>query len=1044
MIKIKRILLSVLCMLAISGYAQQPADKQLKVTGTILDAANSKPLGGMKISLPGISAAMAADDGTFTIKVPSYDVELLIQGPAYQPKRVALKGRKTIVVKLNDETSQSVYQQIVTPLGEVNNSEITHSVTAINRTHWQSTAVTPDQMLQGQVAGLNTLLRSGMDGSGANMYLRGFNSIYSNNQPLLVVDGMVIENLSAGISLIDGYLSTPLGTIDVKDIERITVLKDAATLYGTKGANGAIVIETMRSKEPATRINIQTLSGMNMKPSSIPMLNSSQAKRYLTDMYQNVGYTGAQIQNLPFINTTKPIIQNWGIEGNADYYRYNKSTDWQDQLFCQSFKQDYSLSVTGGDEVAVYALSLGYLINEGVVKGTDYSRFRARINTDINISERLKVQTSMSFVYGTKNLREEGAVKSSNPIYTSLIKAPFMTGNVYNESNLMSPNLEGVDMLGISNPMVISNKMTQENSNYGFLGNVNINYNIWKELTLSTLVGLRYNKERERIFMPSTGVSYNELPISVVTNQQQHRVERMFSLFSETRANYLLKFGHNNQLSTTLGMRYQNSKAEDDWGKGYNSASDNFTSIQYGLNTLRQTGGSIGEWNWFSFYANANYSLKNRYFLTATASFDASSRYGSAVSKFQAFPSITAGWLLSSEPFMAGIDYVDMLKLRVGYSMTGNDDIGNFTARRYYVAQNMMGNYGLVRGNIVNNHLKPERVGRMNLGLDIALFNERLSLSADFYKSKVTDMITYSSVSPVSGFSTYVSNGGEMENKGIDLTLNARLINSSVKWDVGATASFYKNKVTKLDGDFYKTDIADATILTQVGKPLGMFYGYKTAGVYSTSAQANADGLSMKSGMNILPFQAGDVRFVNQNSDKYIDESDMVIIGNPNPDVYGGINTNVRWKRFTLAALFTYSVGNDVYNYTRRELESMSGFANQTQAVLNRWKVEGQVTNMPRLAYGDPMQNSRFSDRWIEDGSYMKFKNITVSYDLPIRSNVFAGVQVYVAADNIGTLTSYKGYDPEFSSSSSPLGYGIDAFVTPQTRTFYIGLKIGL
>ncbi len=1040
----KNILFLIVCILAVTGRAQQSADKQLKVTGTVLDAATSKPLGGMSISLPGISAAMTADNGTFTIKVPSYDVELSIQGPAYQQKRVALKGRTSVVVKLHDDRFKSVYENVLTPLGDINNSQITHSVTAINGTHSLSTAVSPDQILQGNVAGLNTLLRSGMDGSGANMYLRGFNSIYSNNQPLLVIDGMILENISAGVSLIDGYLSTPLGTIDVKDIERITVLKDAATLYGTRGANGAIVIETMRSKEPATRINVQMLAGMNMKPASIPMLNASQAKKYLVDMYQNNGYTGDQIQNLPFINNTKPILQNWGLEGNVDYYRYNKNTDWQNELFCESFKQDYSLNVTGGDEVAVYALSLGYLFNEGVVKGTDYSRFRARINTDINISARLKVQTSMSFVYGTKNLREEGSAKSSNPIYTSLIKAPFMVGNVYDASDLMSPNFEGVDMLGISNPMVIANKMKQENSNYGFLGNVNVNYNVWRGLSLSTLIGLRYNKEREQIFMPSIGLSYDELPTSTVSNKQQHRVERMFSLFNETRANYLFKFSADNQLNATLGMRYQNTQAEDDWGKGYNSASDNFTSIQYGLNTLRQTGGSIGEWNWLAFYANANYALKNRYFLTATASLDASSRYGSAIGKFQAFPAISAAWLLSSESFMRELNCIDMLKLRVGYSMTGNDDIGNFTARHYYVPQNMMGNYGLVRGNIVNPHLKPERVARRNVGLDIALFNERLSLSADFYKSKVTDMITYSSVSPVSGFSTYVSNGGEMENKGIDLAFNARLLNTTMKWDLGATASFYKNEVTKLDGNSYITNIAEGHILTQVGNPLGLFYGYQTKGIYLTSEEAQSDGLRIKSGMNEIPFQAGDVRFVNHNDDKYIDESDMTVIGDPNPDVYGSISSNLSWKRFTLSALFTYSVGNDIYNYTRCKLESMSDFSNQTQAALNRWQVEGQVTNMPRLAYGDPIQNSRFSDRWIEDGSYLKFKNITLSYDLPIKSNILTGMQIYAAADNLCTLTSYKGYDPEFSSSSNPLGYGIDAFITPQTRTFYVGIKVGL
>lgn len=377
--------------------------------------------------------------------------------------------------------------------------------------------------------------------------------------------------------------------------------------------------------------------------------------------------------------------------------------------------------------------------------------------------------------------------------------------------------------------------------------------------------------------------------------------------------------------------------------------------------------------------------------------------------------------------------------------MTGNDDIGNYTARRYYTSQNLLGNYGLVRGNVVNTALKPERVGKLNIGVDMAFLNERLAVSVDAYRSQVKDMIAYSPITPISGFSTYIDNNGEMKNTGVDFSINARLIDrNALKWDLGITVSHYKNEVTKLKGDRYVTDIADATIMTEVGKPLGVFYGYKTKGVYATEAEAKADNLYVRSGLQDLAFGVGDVHFVNMNNDKYINENDMVEIGDPNPDIYGGLSTRILWKRFTLSARFTYSLGNDIYNYTRRTLESMSGMENQTQAVLNRWKVEGQVTTMPKVTYGDPMQNSRFSDRWIEDGSYLKFKNLTLAYDVPIKRGIITGMQIYAIAENLCTWTSYKGYDPEFNVSSSPLGYGIDAFVTPQSRTFYVGLKLGL
>lgn len=1053
--KLKYIFLLTVCICAISSFGQQAIKSKIqvkrvvaytdKVSGTVFDAATNKPLVGMNISVPGISAAMTDEVGKFSILVPSYDVELLISGPDYQKKRVALRGEKEISVFLYEETFKGVYGDIMTPLGEIANNHATASQSQLIGNNFLSQATNPDVLLQGTIAGLNTIQRSGSENSGANMFLRGFNSIYTSNQPLLIIDGMALENLSGGVSLIDGYLSTPLNFIDAKDIDRITIIKDAAAIYGTKGANGVILIETKRGKEPETHINVLASMGMNMKPSSIPMLNPLQSKNYLVDLYQSKGLSSSEIQKLPFLNNEKPVSNPWGYEGNTDYYRYNNNTNWQDQLFVEGFKKNYMLNISGGDNIALYALSVGYLQNEGVVSGTDFTRFTSRINSDINFSKDLTFHTSMSFVHGKKNLSQEGNLSVLNPIYSSLVKYPFTAANYIDEEGNSSPNLEEADVFGAANPKSVIENITQENTHYEFAGNVQLKYRVWKNLNLSTLFGLRFSKERERVLHPEKGIPYESLPISEVTNQLQHRVERILSYFSETRANYLFKFGHQHRLNTTVGLRYSHSSAEDDWGKAFNSPSDYFTSLQYGLNQLRQSGGSIGEWNWLAIYANASYSFKDKYFLTATTSMDASSRYGEDISTFQAFPEVTAAWLLSSENFMRDVRFLDMLKIRTSYSVTGNDDIGNYTARRYYVPQNLLSSYGLVRGNIVNKSLKPERVSKMNLGLDLSFLNERLFLSADVYRSNVKDMITYSSITPLSGFSTYIDNNGEMKNTGFDLSVNARLINTSkLKWDLGLTLSHYKNEITKLKGDEYMTEIADGNVLTRVGNPLGVFYGYKTQGVYSTETEANSAGLHIRSGMNDLPFGAGDMRFVNMNEDKYINEEDMTIIGDPNPDIYGGFNTSIKYNRISLSAQFTYSWGNDIYNYTRRTLESMSGLANQTQAVQNRWVAEGQITNIPKVTYADPMGNSRFSDRWIEDGSYLKFKNITISYDIPIKKRTIREIQVYGVVENIFTWTSYKGYDPEFNMSSNPLGYGIDCFVTPQTRTFYIGLRLGL
>ncbi|MCD8260277.1 MAG: TonB-dependent receptor [Bacteroides sp.] len=596
MIKYKSILFVIAWVFATVAIAQEKAEEQLRITGRVLDASTLIPLPGMNISLPDVSAAMTDDNGEFSIRVPSYDVELRISGPGYQSKLVAGKGRERVEIFLHEAGFQSVYKEVLTPFGEVNNSHITTSMSVYDRDNLLSTVISGEELLQGNIAGLNVLLRSGIDGAGANMFMRGFNSIYANTQPLLVLDGMVIENQSSGVSLVDGFLSTPLGVIDVKNIERITVMKDGTSLYGVKGGNGVILIETLRSKEVATKIDIRAMAGLNMTPSKIPLLNASEQKKYLVDLYQSAGYTAEQIQALPFINQQKPVQQRWGYDGNVDYYRYNHNTDWQDQLFTESFKQNYSLGVTGGDDVAVYALTLGYQINEGVIRGNDYSRFNAQINTDINLSERLKLHSNMYFIYGKRNLTDQGGGQHTNPIYASLIKAPFMSPNVYNEEGLSSPNLERVDLFGFSNPAVITRNAMQENSNYGFLGSMELAYNVWCNLTVSSAVGLRFYKERERVFLPG-GIAHDILPTALVDNAMQHHVERTLSISNETRANYLFKFAHDHSLNTIVGFRYQHNKVEDDWGKSYNSPSDDFTSLGNGLNSLALVNGSLGTWN---------------------------------------------------------------------------------------------------------------------------------------------------------------------------------------------------------------------------------------------------------------------------------------------------------------------------------------------------------------------------------------------------------------------------------------------------------------
>ena len=351
-----------------------------------------------------------------------------------------------------------------------------------------------------------------------------------------------------------------------------------------------------------------------------------------------------------------------------------------------------------------------------------------------------------------------------------------------------------------------------------------------------------------------------------------------------------------------------------------------------------------------------------------------------------------------------------------------------------------------MRGNIGNPYLKWETVKKANLGIDGSFLNERLSLSIDVFSNKTVDMITYEPSLTASGFDFYLSNNGGMTTRGMEFGANARLINKAVKWDMGLNLSTYKNKITKVPNDQIITQYAGAEILTRVGSPANLFYGFKTNGVYSSDAEAGTAGLKYLNakGDSTISFQGGDVRFVDVNGDHVIDNNDRQVIGDPNPDFTGGFNNTVSFGRWSFNALFTFSKGNDIYNYTRSYLESMSGYSNQTLGVMKRWRANGQVTDVPRAVWGDPAGNSRFSDRWIEDGSYLRMRTLSVAYNLPFKNSALKYAKVYLTGNNVFTLTKYLGDDPEFSATESILGQGVDVRMEPQYRTVQVGIRIGL
>ncbi|RYY28887.1 MAG: SusC/RagA family TonB-linked outer membrane protein [Sphingobacteriaceae bacterium] len=1051
----KTLLLLLLLFGTHTVFSQQKTDsvqipavnvKGVDATGIVLDAATRKPIAGINISIFEFSAAITDDKGAFTIKVPDYNAVLTISGPGLQSKDVPLKGRKSVTALMFEEEYNSVYDLAQTPAGRLPQNQSASSLTSINtQGGWTNANETADTYLQGRVAGMEAIRRSGTPGIGANLFLRGYSSLYSTNKPLIVVDGMIYDNRQYGSSLIGGHVYNPLQQIDFKDIDNITVIKDGSSVYGTRAANGLILITTGQSPELATRIDFGVYGGFNQKPAQLPLLGAADYRTYLSDVLKTSGLSSTQIQAQPYMNDNP---------ANPDYARYHNNTDWQKQAVKNSYSNNYYLKVTGGDAIARYALSLGYLGNDGITANTDLTRYNTRFNATLNLTQKFTADASLSFAYSQQNLRDQGNNAKINPIFASQIKSPLVAIRALDDQGVPSPNLSDVDIFNVSNPLALIEKAQETSKSYRFAGIINFKYQFNKYLNLQSAIGITSDKVRENTFIPRYGVVDDTLSNAIADSRLGSQVQRLYNIYNDTHIAYERTFNRIHHLTLNAGFRYNNSNSQNNFSLGYNSATDQLITVGTGANTLRVTGGDAGNWNWLNTFVSADYQFKGKYLLSYNMSADGSSRFGKQIpgalsisgNKYAVLPSVAAGWIVSSEKFMLTLPWIEVLKLRGSYGLTGNDDIGNYTSRQYYVSQNLLGTQGLVRGNVGNPQLQWEVNKKADLGFDAAFLKERLSVSFDVFQNTTDKMIVYEPLPTQAGLSYQITNNGGMRSKGIEIAANGRVINNiRLKWDIGFNISAYRNSITKLPVQQMLTPYNGATVLTALGQPANLFYGFKSNGVYATDVAATADGFQqrMPNG-TLLPFRGGDIKFTDLNGDKIIDNNDRQVIGNPNPDFTGAITTRIAYKRIALDALFTFSQGNQLYNMPRNILESMQGYQNQTIAVNNRWRGEGQVTSTPKATFGDPMGNSRFSDRWIEDGSYFRLRTVSITYDVPVKTKFLRSVRVYLTSNNLFTLTKYLGYDPEFSATENLLTRGIDIGLEPIYRSAQLGVRIGL
>lgn len=1035
-------------MVALNGQAQKESDSKIEVTGNVYNATTLEPLEAAEITCSKFSSGFTNERGEFSIEVRSKNDIITVHLDGYHTKDVPVRGLSDLKIYMLLESEYSSQTIAYDAFNSKKLMYTTGSVVTLNP-NYQSSAnkmneSSGDATFDGRIAGLEVRSRNGIKGMGSNLFLRGYSSLYRNNQPLVVVDGMVYDIQNYGNSIIDGFYMNPLNGIAPEDVDNITVVRDASTTYGSKASNGVIYIRTSHAEKQATTIDLYVKSNFEVAPNDIPMLGASDYRTLLNDlMVQQYGLD--VVASMPFISAEPNTI---------DYYKYNNENNWQDKIYDNAFSNNYNLKIKGGDDVALYSLSVGFLRQNGTVKNSNNSKFNLRFNSDIKFSPNVTLNANIGFYYSKKRITGSGIENYIDPVYLSRVKAPFLHDYQRDENGVDKPDLNDYDFLNLSNPVALVNNMIQSDAAYRLFGSFNFNWKINDNLYLRDMMGLSFDKDRQRAFIPSTGVYPDSVAYGVVLNQMLARIFRNFQINNDFRFDYKKEFGTAHLLNLQLGTRLNISSTEEDWAGDYNSPNDQIQSMGSGDYLLRINGGFAGDWASVTNYFSADYIYNRKYLASLYFSMDGSSRYGDEAggltmfdTPFLPYYGVSGAWLVSSEGFMASASAIDLLKLRASYGTTGNDDIGNYSASQYYVPETFLGYQGIVLGTLYNPALSPEKNTKMNVGIDASLFKERFNISVDAYSNKTTNMLDFVDIPDETGFAGYYTNLGGFTTNGIDLSFNGRVISSkNLTWDLGAVISKYKTQVDEISGNSRVNTLFTANILTEIGSPISQFYGYKTSGVYATSEEAAAGPVNRMDNEDLVAFSAGDVIFEEADGavDGIIDENDMQVIGDPNPDFTGEIFTKLSYKNISLEASFAFSYGADAFNYMRYSLENMSSFNNQTQAVLNRWRYEGQVTEIPKATIGDPMGNSRFSDRWIEDASYARLRNITVSYLLNFNSDVIKNAEIFATGVNLFTATKYTGVDPEFSIRSSALYQGIDLGMVPQNKMILLGVRLSL
>lgn len=969
--------------------------QQITVKGHVKDDTGEPVIGASVLESKTVNGTITDIDGNFVLTVPSNSV-LTISFIGYATQEVTVNGKTSLTVVLKED-AKVLDEVVVVGYGTMKKSDLTGAVSSVGTKDIKDSPVANiGQAMQGKVSGVQ-IIDAGKPGDNVTIKIRGLGTI-NNSDPLVVIDGIPTD--------------LGLSALNMADIERVDVLKDASAtaIYGSRGANGVVMITSKRGTEGAGKVSV-TANWAFQNATNVPdMLNAAQYVALNNDMLSAIDVD----------NSLNPL---W-----ADPSALGKGTNWLDELLRTGIKQSYSVSYSGGTDKAHYYVSGGFLDQSGIVESVNYRRFNFQANSDAQVNKWLKFTTNLTFSTDVK--------KSGDYNIGDAMKA-LPTLPVKNEDGSWSGPEGNAEWYGsIRNPIGPTQLVQNETKGYNFLANITGEITFTKGLKLKSTFGYDAKFWFTDNFIPA----YDWKPTPVEESSRYKSDNKSFTYLWD---NYFV-FDHTFARKHKIGLMAGSSAQWNEYD--YLNAQKNlfmFDNIHEMDNgeKMYSLGGSSNGWSLLSLMARLNYSYEDRYLLTATVRRDGSSRFGKN-NRWGTFPSVSLAWRMSQEEWFPKDNFgVNDLKVRLGYGVTGNQEIGNYA----FVATYNTGTYpfgtnnstALVSSTLSNSNIHWEEVRQTNFGIDLGLFNSRINLSLDAYIKNTNDMLVKASIPITSGFedtTTTYTNAGKVRNKGVEMTLRTINLQGPLSWETSVTATCNKNEILDLNSEtpMYINQIGNSYVtMLKAGYPINVFYGYVTDGIFQNQKEVDMHATQVGAA-------PGDIRFKDLNNDGVINDEDRTVLGNPNPNWFFSMSNNLSYRGFELSVFLQGVAGNKIYNANNIDNEGMSAAYNQTTAVLNRWTGEGTSYSMPRAVWGDPNQNSRVSNRFVENGSYLRLKNITLSYSFPkkwMQKIQIENARLSFSCENVATLTGYSGFDPEVDVN------GIDQGRYPISRTFSMGLN---